>query len=149
MFLNFSPGLLVVERDHWIAAGLESVDGRSVHHDDVHLPSLSQSMKPTPPLIDSIMYFFSADEMCDTERPADWLFNIFEIGQICGRRLPTQCKTHLQDDGCKKDFSHQKDGLRNVFKWLGIRTLDDSIDNKRSTFKYWRREGDSNPRYSF
>src|SRR5215831_16081769 len=34
------------------------------------LPSLSQSMKPTPPLIDSTMYLFSGVERCGTVRPA-------------------------------------------------------------------------------
>src|SRR3984957_223171 len=34
-------------------------------------PLLSQSMKPTPPLIDSTIYFFSGEAMCETERPAE------------------------------------------------------------------------------
>src|SRR6202021_2059707 len=34
------------------------------------LPSLSQSIRPTPPLMDSTMYFLSEDEMCETVRPA-------------------------------------------------------------------------------
>src|ERR1022692_1661775 len=34
------------------------------------LPSLSQSISPTPPLMDSTMYFLSGEEMCDTVRPA-------------------------------------------------------------------------------
>src|ERR1700683_3935452 len=33
-------------------------------------PSLSQSKKPTPPLMDSRMYFLSGEEMCGTVRPA-------------------------------------------------------------------------------
>src|SRR5579863_8052342 len=36
------------------------------------LPSLSQSISPTPPLIDSTMYFLSGEEMCATVRPACW-----------------------------------------------------------------------------
>src|SRR3984885_15747176 len=34
------------------------------------LPSLSQSMRPAPPLIDSTMYFLSGEEMCGTVRAA-------------------------------------------------------------------------------
>src|SRR6266566_5243313 len=34
------------------------------------LPSLSQSIRPTPPLIDSTMYFLSAEEMCAMVIPA-------------------------------------------------------------------------------
>src|SRR5207245_6074760 len=34
------------------------------------LPSLSQSISPAPPLIDSTMYFFSGVEMCETVNPA-------------------------------------------------------------------------------
>src|SRR5258708_11530343 len=34
------------------------------------LPSLSQSIRPTPPLIDSTMYFLSGEEMCGTVSPA-------------------------------------------------------------------------------
>src|ERR1700722_13736788 len=34
------------------------------------LPSLSQSINPTPPLMDSKIYFFSGEEMCETVRPA-------------------------------------------------------------------------------
>src|SRR5580698_5458150 len=34
------------------------------------LPSLSQSISPTPPLMDSTMYFLSGDEMCGTVSPA-------------------------------------------------------------------------------
>src|SRR5580704_2703571 len=34
------------------------------------LPSLSQSINPTPPLMDSTIYFFSGEEMCDTVNPA-------------------------------------------------------------------------------
>src|SRR2546426_11182265 len=34
------------------------------------LPSLSQSISPAPPLIDSTMYFFSGVEMWDTVNPA-------------------------------------------------------------------------------
>src|ERR1022692_2925593 len=34
------------------------------------LPSLSQSISPTPPLMDSTMYFLSGEEMCGTVRPA-------------------------------------------------------------------------------
>jgi hypothetical protein len=33
-------------------------------------PSLSQSMNPTPPLIDSMMYLFSGEERCETVKPA-------------------------------------------------------------------------------
>src|SRR5260370_34794677 len=33
-------------------------------------PSVSQSISPTPPLIDSTMYFLSGEEMCATVRPA-------------------------------------------------------------------------------
>src|ERR1700722_15201637 len=36
------------------------------------LPSLSQSINPTPPLIDSTMYFLSGEEMCATVRAACW-----------------------------------------------------------------------------
>src|SRR5215470_9387066 len=35
------------------------------------LPSLSQSNKPIPPLMDSITYLLSRDEMCETVRPAE------------------------------------------------------------------------------
>src|SRR5690349_2630555 len=35
-----------------------------------NLPSLSQSMKPTPPLMDSMMYRFSGEELWETVRPA-------------------------------------------------------------------------------
>src|SRR5205823_14586305 len=34
------------------------------------LPSLSQSISPAPPLMDSTMYFFSGVEMWETVRPA-------------------------------------------------------------------------------
>src|SRR6266850_1418026 len=34
------------------------------------LPSLSQSMKPAPPLIDSITYLLSGEEICETVNPA-------------------------------------------------------------------------------
>src|SRR5437660_4064099 len=34
------------------------------------LPSLSQSIKPTPPLMDSMTYLLSGEEMCETVRPA-------------------------------------------------------------------------------
>src|SRR5204862_6093814 len=34
------------------------------------LPSLSQSISPAPPLMDSTMYFFSGVEMWDTVNPA-------------------------------------------------------------------------------
>src|ERR1700678_2755458 len=34
------------------------------------LPSLSQSIRPTPPLMDSTMYFLSGEEMCGTVSPA-------------------------------------------------------------------------------
>src|SRR5271170_3361747 len=34
------------------------------------LPSLSQSISPTPPLMDSTMYFLSGEEMCGTVSPA-------------------------------------------------------------------------------
>src|SRR5580704_1638237 len=34
------------------------------------LPSLSQSINPTPPLMDSTMYFLSGEEMCATVSPA-------------------------------------------------------------------------------
>src|SRR5271170_5872109 len=34
------------------------------------LPSLSQSINPTPPLMDSMMYFLSGEEMCGTVSPA-------------------------------------------------------------------------------
>src|SRR5260370_42485698 len=34
------------------------------------LPSLSQSIKPTPPLMDSIMYRLSEEEICETVKPA-------------------------------------------------------------------------------
>src|ERR1035438_1528711 len=34
------------------------------------LPSLSQSIRPTPPLIDSTIYFLSGDEMWETLSPA-------------------------------------------------------------------------------
>src|SRR5213075_167991 len=37
------------------------------------LPSLSQSMNPTPPLMDSRMYRFSGVELCGTVSPACWL----------------------------------------------------------------------------
>src|SRR6185295_5526932 len=36
------------------------------------LPSLSQSIRPAPPLMDSTMYFFSGVEMWETVRPASW-----------------------------------------------------------------------------
>src|ERR1700724_2983829 len=36
------------------------------------LPSLSQSIRPTPPLMDSTMYFLSGEEMCGTVSPAFW-----------------------------------------------------------------------------
>src|SRR5579864_3934154 len=36
------------------------------------LPSLSQSIKPTPPLIDSTMYCLSGVEMCGTVRPTSF-----------------------------------------------------------------------------
>src|SRR5215472_4066146 len=35
------------------------------------LPSLSQSNRPIPPLMDSITYLLSLDEMCATVRPAE------------------------------------------------------------------------------
>src|SRR5712671_2422831 len=34
------------------------------------LPSLSQSMKPAPPLIDSMTYLLSGEEICETVKPA-------------------------------------------------------------------------------
>jgi hypothetical protein len=34
------------------------------------LPSLSQSIKPTPPLMDSMTYRLSGEEICETVRPA-------------------------------------------------------------------------------
>src|SRR5215469_843336 len=34
------------------------------------LPSLSQSMNPTPPLVDSTTYFFSGAPMCEVVSPA-------------------------------------------------------------------------------
>src|SRR6185369_13438117 len=36
------------------------------------LPSLSQSISPAPPLMDSTMYFFSGVEIWETDRPASW-----------------------------------------------------------------------------
>src|SRR5438874_5846844 len=33
-------------------------------------PSLSQSIRPAPPLIDSTMYFLSGEEICETVSPA-------------------------------------------------------------------------------
>src|ERR1700704_3707045 len=36
------------------------------------LPSLSQSISPIPPLMDSTMYFLSGEEMCGTVKPAFW-----------------------------------------------------------------------------
>src|SRR5579863_5415886 len=43
------------------------------------LPSLSQSIRPTPPLIDSTIYFLSGEEICGTVRPAFWA-----ISSNCG-----------------------------------------------------------------
>jgi hypothetical protein len=34
------------------------------------LPSLSQSIRPTPPLTDSMMYFAAGEEMWETVKPA-------------------------------------------------------------------------------
>src|ERR1039458_6391658 len=45
------------------------------------LPSLSQSMSPTPPLMDSTMYFLSGEEMCGTVSPA-----FCATSSNCGRR---------------------------------------------------------------
>src|SRR6185295_1431671 len=43
------------------------------------LPSLSQSIRPAPPLMDSTMYFFSGVEMWETVRPASWATSL-ELG---------------------------------------------------------------------
>src|SRR5208282_1129187 len=47
------------------------------------LPSLSQSINPTPPLMDSTMYFLSGEEMCATVRPA-FCATSSKCGRDCG-----------------------------------------------------------------
>src|SRR5580704_4802138 len=52
------------------------------------LPSLSQSISPTPPLMDSTMYFLSGEEMCGTVNPA-----FAAMSSNCGRDAgrPVSC----------------------------------------------------------
>src|SRR5271155_5450177 len=47
------------------------------------LPSLSQSISPAPPLMDSTMYFLSGEEMCGTVNPAFWAMSS-NCGTGCG-----------------------------------------------------------------
>src|SRR6202044_2167396 len=47
------------------------------------LPLLSQSISPTPPLMDSTMYFLSGEEMCGTVRPA-FCATSSNCGLACG-----------------------------------------------------------------
>src|SRR5271170_7451033 len=54
------------------------------------LPSLSQSISPTPPLIDSTMYFLSGEEMCGTVRPT-FCATSSNCGIDCGLGLGVFC----------------------------------------------------------
>src|ERR1700733_3784421 len=54
------------------------------------LPSLSQSISPTPPLIDSTMYFLSGEEMCGTVSPA-FCVTSSNCGIDCGLGLGVVC----------------------------------------------------------
>src|SRR5438874_6955647 len=53
-------------------------------------PSLSQSMKPTPPLMLSMMYFFSGVEMCSTVKPARFVTS--SKRGVCPSAMPVHAK---------------------------------------------------------
>src|ERR1700693_1119581 len=66
------------------------------------LPSLSQSISPTPPLIDSTMYFLSGEEMCATVRPAFCATSsncgrdgAFSAGELAGGLAGAACAGNL------------------------------------------------------
>src|SRR6202171_4937033 len=68
-------------------------------------PSLSQSIKPTPPLIDSIMYRLAEEERCEAVSPACLLTSPNRgVGGaalgLCAQAVQQKSRTHINFTLC-------------------------------------------------
>src|SRR5580698_6001358 len=71
------------------------------------LPSLSQSISPTPPLMDSTIYFLSGEEICGTVRPAFWAMSS-NCGIDCELGLGVFCDGELAGEDCASSVAVSK-----------------------------------------
>src|ERR1700691_3549083 len=84
------------------------------------LPSLSQSISPTPPLIDSTMYFLSGEEICVPVSP-DFCATSSNHGMDCWER--GSCASLTETDGVA-------DGLAGAACASSIGVINNSVHRK-------------------
>src|ERR1700721_953579 len=73
------------------------------------LPSLSQSKRPTPPLMDSSTYLLSGEEICGTVRPLCRATSsnagpLYAGGLVCARKKNEQKKTGMETQKGAENF---------------------------------------------